>query len=132
MELHSTKAEFFGILKNSLYPFLPPFRFEKQLKYCSEKPDKEDLHFSFPSRLREGLGWAVSAARDLAHGIAPKAKYNKIVKIRKADFYRYVPQSGTYRVGAADISYEIYRAEGISCALWAQDDRAHYFPTFGK
>ena len=54
------------------------------------------------------------------------------VKIRKADFFLYVPQSGTYHVGAADISYEIYRAEGISCALRARGDRAHYFPTFGK
>ena len=38
-------------------------------------------------------------------------------KIRpQADFFLNVPRSGTYRVGEADISYEIYRAEGISRA----------------
>ncbi len=62
----------------------------------------------------------------------PREKFNKDVKIRKADFFLYVPQIEIYRVGAADISYEIYRAEGISCALRARGDRAQYFPTFGK
>ena len=33
-----------------------------------------------------------------------------------ADFFLNVPRSGTYRDGEADISYEIYRAEGISRA----------------
>ena len=53
-----------------------------------------------------------------------KGEYIKDVKIRKADFFLYVPQSGTYHVGAADISYEIYRAEGISCALRARGEGA--------
>ena len=35
---------------------------------------------------------------------------------RVAEFFLNVPRSGTYRVGEADISYEIYRAEGISRA----------------
>ena len=34
----------------------------------------------------------------------PKAKYNKIGKIRKADFHPNVSRSETYRVGEADIS----------------------------
>ena len=42
-------------------------------------------------------------------------------KIRpQADFFLNVPRSGTYRVGEADISYKIYRAEGISRAEGTQ------------
>jgi hypothetical protein len=68
--------------------------------------------------LREGVGWAVSAQ---AKYFAPKQNQGRnLIKMRKirpqADFFLNVPRSGTYRVGEADISYEIYRAEGISRA----------------
>ena len=46
-----------------------------------------------------------------------REKFNKNEKNPPvADFFLNVPRSGTYRVGEADISYEIYRAEGISRA----------------
>jgi hypothetical protein len=47
----------------------------------------------------------------------PRTKFNKNEKNPPtADFFLNVLRSGTYRVGEADISYEIYRAEGISRA----------------
>ena len=69
-----------------------------------------------PSRLREGLGWAVSTR---TKDFAPKDYQGRsIIKMRKirprADFYLHVPLRGTYRI--EDISCETYRAEGISRA----------------
>ena len=71
--------------------------------------------FNGPVHLRKGVGWAVSTC---TKEFAPKENQGqnliKMKKIRAADFYLNVPQSGTYRI--EDISCETYRAAGISRA----------------
>ena len=57
-----------------------------------------------------------------------KAKYNKIGKIRRADFHPNVSRSETYRVGEDDIScVDISRRRYIVRAKGARGDGAQHF-----
>ena len=58
----------------------------------------------------------------------PKAKYNKIGKIRRADFHLNVSRSETYRVGEADIScVDISHRRYIVRDKVARGDGAQHF-----
>ena len=90
----------------------------------SERHIPQSLHYR-PSRLREGVGWGVSGARDLSTKTKPKAKYNKNVKIRRGGFFPL--RSAVRNISHREAIYRIrriYRAEGISCALRARGEGA--------